>query len=84
MRHQYQKCFQTQPAKTFTIDIKPVYELNQATIRIFNNRSQLIDEAQWQGEPIIFNTVKYTTGIYYFQVSGNNMILDSGKFNIQK
>lgn len=78
------KVFPNPASQTFTIDIKPVYELNQATIRIFNNRGQLIDEAQWQGEPIIFNTVKYTTGIYYFQVSGNNMILDSGKFNIQK
>jgi hypothetical protein len=49
-----------------------------------NQDINLIEEIWSPDETIIFNTVKYTTGIYYFQVSGNNMILDSGKFNIQK
>lgn len=70
--------------QTFTVEFSPSINVNNCKIRIYSTNGQLMDEAAWSGEPIVFNTVKYPAGTYLYQVSGNQQIFDSGKFNIIK
>lgn len=69
---------------TFTVEFTPHFAADNCKIRIYSTTGQLMDEAVWNGEPIVFNTVKYPAGTYLYQVSGNQRIFDSGKFNIIK
>jgi len=71
-------------AGTFTVEFTPNFVVDRCQIRIYNAAGHLMDEAAWSGEPIVFNTVKYPAGTYLYQVSGNQQIFDSGKFNIIK
>lgn len=67
-----------------TITINNTENRVPLNIKIFSSTGQVIDEAVWSSEPIILNTVKYPVGTYFYQVSGNQQILDNGKFNIIK
>jgi len=67
-----------------TITINSAENLVPLSIKIFSSTGQVMEEAIWSGEPIILNTVKYSAGTYFYQVFGNQQILDYGKFNIIK
>lgn len=56
----------------------------QLILRIFTSTGQLMDEHTLKGEPIQLSTVKYPTGMYYFQILNATGLVDSGKFNILK
>lgn len=65
-------------------EINPGGADTQLILRIFTSAGQLMDEHTTKGEPIQLNTVKYPTGIYYFQILNDTGLVDSGKFNILK
>ncbi|MBE0640100.1 MAG: DUF1028 domain-containing protein [Bacteroidales bacterium] len=71
-------------ASQITITIKRAESLDPVVVNIYSTTGQVMDELIWRGEPIILNTVKYSSGTYHYKVSENQKILDFGKFNIIK
>jgi hypothetical protein len=78
------KVFPNPASDQITFEIKTSSGIDKLNIQIVSITGEIIEEFEFNNDPVILNISDYPAGIYLYRVYHNDRILDAGKFSVRE